>query len=67
MVDAETENIFHSRYLKNPETVTSTVESEHDKTNTLFCRPSEFYYQSGHPQCLISLRPLEESGSLANH
>ena len=52
---------LHPQYLNNPETVTSTVESEHDKTNTLICRPSEFYYQPGHPQRLISLRPSEES------
>ena len=35
--------------------------NEHSwKTNTLICRPSEFYYQPGHPQSLISLRPSEE-------
>ena len=49
---AECEHIieFHPQYLNNPETVTSTVESEHDKTNTMICRPSEFYYQPVHPQ-----------------
>ena len=58
---------FHPQYFNNPETVTSTLESEHDKTNTLICQPSEFYYQSGHPQSLFSLRQSEESGSLSNH
>ena len=52
---------FHPQYFDNPETVTSTVESEHDKTNTLICQFSEFYYQFRHPQSLISLRPSEES------
>ena len=32
----------HPQYLNNPETFTSIVESEHDKINTLICRPSEF-------------------------
>ena len=58
---------FNPQYLNNPETVTSTVESEHDKTNTFICRPSEFYYQPGHPHSWISLRSSEESGSLAKH
>ena len=41
---------FYPQYLNNPETVSSTVESEHDKTNTLIYRSSEFNYQPGHPQ-----------------
>ena len=47
---------FHPQCFKNPETVTSTVESEHDKTNTMTCTASELYYQPGHPQSLIRLR-----------
>ena len=38
---------FHPPYLNNPETVTSTVESEHNKTNTLIYRPSEFIISLG--------------------
>ena len=39
-----------------------TIESEHDKINTMTCVASELYYQPGHPQSLISLRgPSEES------
>ena len=38
---------LHPRYLNNHETVTITVESEHDKTNTLICRPSEFFISLG--------------------
>ena len=41
---------FHRQYFSNAKTVTSTVVSQHDKTNTLICRPSEFYYQPGHRQ-----------------
>ena len=55
---------LHPHYLNNPETVTSTVESEYDKTNTLICRPSEVFISLGR---MFSLRPSEESGSLANH
>ena len=58
---------FRPQYLNYPESVTSTAESEHDRSNTLICPPSEVYYQPWHPQCLICLRPSEESGSLANH
>ena len=54
-----------TEYLNNPETVTSTVELDHNKTNTLNCRPSEFCYQPG--QRLISLRLSEESRIFANH
>ena len=53
---------FYPQCFNNPETVMSTVESEHDKTNTMTCAASKFYYQSGHPQSLISLRrPSKES------
>ena len=53
---------FYPQCFNNPETATSTVESEHDKTNTMICAASELYYQSGHPQSLTSLRrPSEES------
>ena len=53
---------FYPQCFNNPETVTSTVESEHDKTNTMTCAASKLYYQSGHPQSLTSLRrPSEES------
>ena len=38
---------LYLQYLNNSETVTSTVESEHDKTNTLICRPSEFIISLG--------------------
>ena len=51
---------LHPEYLNNPEAVTSTVESEHDKTNTFICWPSEFC-QYGNPQTLTSLRLSEES------
>ena len=66
--DASTTHIieFHPQYLKDPETIKRTVESEHDKTNTIICRHSECNYQPGHPKGLISPRPSEESGSLAN-
>ena len=47
---------FYTQCFKNPETVTSTVESEHDKTSTMTCTASEIYYQPGHPQSLIHLR-----------
>ena len=56
-----------TEYLNNTETVTSTVELDHDKINTLNCRPSEFCYQPGHPQRLISLHLSEENRILANH
>ena len=52
---------FYLQCFNNPETVMSTAESEHDKTNTMTCVTSELYYQSGHPQSLLSLRrPSEE-------
>ena len=53
----ETTSLLHGRlcrdvelqpdYFNNPETVTSIVESEHDKTNKLICRPSEFFISQG--------------------
>ena len=39
--------------IYNPETVTSTAESEYDKTNTMTCATSELYYQPWHPRSLI--------------
>ena len=51
---------FYPRCFNNPEMVTSTGESEHDKTSTLTCAASELYYQPGHPQSLTSLRRLSE-------
>ena len=53
---------FYPQCFNNTKTVTSTGESEHDKTNTMSCVASALYYQSGHPQSLTSLRrPSEES------
>ena len=53
---------LYPQCFNNPDTVTSTVESEHDKTNIMTCEASELYYQPGHPQSLTSLRrPSEES------
>ena len=42
--------------FENPETVTSTVESEHDKTNTMTCTAHELCYQPWHPQSQVRLR-----------
>ena len=51
--------MFYPQCFNSPKTVTSTVESEHDKTNTMTCTASELYYQPGHPLGLIRLcRPL---------
>ena len=53
---------IYPQCFNNPETVTSTVESEHNKTNTMTCAASKLFYQPGHPQSLTSLRrPSEES------
>ena len=46
---------FYPQCFKNPETVTSTVESEHDKTYTMTCTARELSYQPLHPQSLVRL------------
>ena len=47
---------FHPQYFNNPETVTSTVESEHDKINTSICLLSEFYYHSAMSNQFLPVR-----------
>ena len=47
---------FYPQCFKNPETVTSTAESEHVKTNTMTCTARELFYQPWHPQSLVRLR-----------
>ena len=64
----ETTSLWHGRLSRDgehiiefhPQYLTRDGYEHSWKTNTLICRPSEFYYQPGRPQSLISLCPSEE-------